>query len=141
MSWKSRARSVAVLDVPSQRAVVYVAWGIEEDRPLYVGRSRTLMTRIGQHAHKSAWWPYVRRLEVYSYANEGEAIVAEAEAIADLRPEWNQRQRGGPNLRQRLRRKRWHPEPAEYGPPLTFDEISADQLAIIARVQNRGRVE
>ena len=138
--WRKRSLGKSELRVPNDQACVYIAWGLDESRPLYVGKSRSLMQRLGSHARSSAWWPYLHRLEVYGYRSDEAALIAEAEAIHELRPAYNQVGNRGtipPMVRYLRRRKK--PEPSVYGSPISTDEIPAAQLAIIARVQNRRK--
>lgn len=138
MSWRTKARYD--FEFPTDEAFVYIAWGMDESRPLYIGKTRHLMRRMAGHERSSPWFPYLRRLEVYGYPSEKKALIAEAEAIATMDPEYNIVGAFGntPPLVRYLRRRRPTPPPG-YGPEITTDEISADQLAIIRRVQNRGR--
>lgn len=140
MSWDKGSSGKWTLEIPTDQAFVYVAWGLDERRPLYVGKTRSLMGRLGQHEQASPWFRYVRRLEVYGFRSELAALEAEAQAIHDLQPAFN---RTGitshiPAVLRYRRRKR-SPVPLGNGPPITTDEISPDQLAIVARVQNRRR--
>lgn len=141
MKWDRRARHTASFELPEAEAFVYVAWGRDESRALYVGKSRNVMSRIGQHAQASPWFPYLARLDFYGYRSEGEALQAEAEAIAELRPEYNVALNVGsePTPTRYLRPRRKH-QPFTFGERwATVDDIPADQLAIIRRIQNRGR--
>ena len=134
--WRQRSISKSVLDLPASGFYVYIAWGTDKKRPLYVGKSRNLLARMGQHSQSSAWWKYMQRLAVYAYPTEADALNAEAEAIGELQPEYN--------LAGVTRRplQPYKPKPLlidDHGPRISTDEIPSHQLAIIARVQNRGR--
>lgn len=139
MTWRSRRRSV--LEVPDGVYFVYLAWGFDPKRPLYVGKTRALMGRLGKHSQQSRWFDSVRRWEVYAYPSEEEALIAEGDAINELRPEYNQAgNRGAPPPMARYLRHRIPRQPVPtYGPPITTDEITAEQLAVVQRVQNRGK--
>jgi excinuclease UvrABC nuclease subunit len=93
---------------------------------------------MSMHERRSEWFPLVRRFELYAYATEADALVAEAEAISELKPDYNYAGNRGklPPLARYLRRRVPQP-PISYGPEIATDEISSDQLEIIARVQRR----
>lgn len=92
---------------------VYVAWGRNRQRPLYVGKTNLPMGRIGNHFRDSVWARRVQAFNCYGFQTEREALQAELRAIKELNPVYNV-------IRS---------EPA-------FDED--EQAAIIRRVQNRG---
>ena len=138
MSWKKRATGHSRVDLPNDSAYVYVAWGLDDRRPLYVGKTRRFHRRMAMHERHSKWWPLVRRFDLYSYRTEADALVAESEAIRDLGPDYNLVGNQGKltSLARYLKRRISQP-PTTYGPEISTDEIPADQLAIVARVQRR----
>jgi hypothetical protein len=69
---------------------VYRIFG-DDDRLLYVGRSRWPAERIRQHARRAAWWPHARRHEVTWHPDKDTATVAERRAIQAERPAHNVR--------------------------------------------------
>lgn len=134
-NWRRRCLSKSVLELPAHDHYVYVAWGTDKNRPLYVGKSRSLLARLGQHSQNSLWWHHLTRLAIYSYDSEREALRAEAEAIAEYQPEYN---RAGVSRPMSQPISNPGPPPS-YGPPMNTDDLTADHLAIIARVQRLGR--
>jgi hypothetical protein len=124
---------------------VYIAWGHDRSRPLYVGKSREPLNRIGRHLRATAWGASVVEWELYSFDSELAALNAEARAIHALNPVHNIA-RGGPGgvrtrqyrPRDNNSRKRAMPSALEaISKPI--HGISKEQMAIIRRVQNRGR--
>lgn len=55
---------------------------------LYVGMSRRLRNRIKQH-RRSPWWSEITKISYRRYQSEGQALDAEAEAIAVESPKYN----------------------------------------------------
>lgn len=156
---------------------VYVGWGAERSRPLYVGKARKPWSRFLFHLSHTEWAAEVVEWECHGFPTERQAETAEIEAIHDLNPihnfqrrltvaQWEEIRRESdlkeaakaearkkaneayrarlaateaksrrpkvqvvsPHPRKRLRQVKWD------------DEIfTPDQLAIIRKVQNRGR--
>ena len=71
-------------------ACVYRAYD-ESGAILYVGSSKDLEKRLGQHRRSSQWWPLAARIERDEFATIAEARAAEDEAIAVLDPPHNDR--------------------------------------------------
>ena len=140
MSWRSRSTGRVSIQFPNDAAYVYIAWGMDSKRPLYIGKTRAYHKRMAGHERASKWWPFLRSIDLYAYRTEAEALIAESEAITELQPEYNQVGNAGapPPLVRYLRHRAAQP-PIDFGPPISTDEIPAHQLAIIARVQRRGR--
>ena len=141
MKWDKRAKRKVTIEVPTDEAFVYIAWGRDESRPLYVGKSRNLMARIGEHARSSQWYVYLDHFDIYGYRTELDAIEAEADAIHGLQPEYNVALNvGRPPRLNRYRRMRRQLQAFTYGERWpTLDDIPTEQRDIIARVQNRGK--
>jgi hypothetical protein len=122
---------------------VYVGWGHDRSRPLYVGKSREPLNRIGRHLRQTAWGASVVDWELYAFGSELEALDAESRAIHELDPIHNIA-RGGPGgMRTRQYRPRDN-ESRRRRMPTALEAISKpihgispEQLAIIRRVQNR----
>lgn len=69
---------------------VYVLWGDDDERPLYVGQSTNILSRLGSHLSDPKKRRAVRRVTVLPLAaNKMDAV--EAELIALHRPVWNVR--------------------------------------------------
>lgn len=72
---------------------VYVAWGADRARPLYIGKSRSFFARAGFHRQVAEWSPLVEEWEIYAFPTEEDAIAVEIEAIHDLNPIYNRQRR------------------------------------------------
>lgn len=161
-----------VLDMPRRGSCyVYIAWGEDRSRPLYVGKARNPWSRISTHMHQRPWQADVVAWEAHGFPSEGLAEAVEIEAIAHFNPihnsmrrmtraEWAEQHRISAERKTRkeaarakvtaeweaTRAKRATPKPVmpAYKPRRLRrqrwrDEVfTPDQLAIIARVQNRG---
>lgn len=140
MSWRKRAVGRTTLEYPGPGYYVYVAWGMDRSRALYVGKTRAFHPRMAGHERQSPWFPYLRTMDLYAYSTEEQALIAEAEAIRDLKPEYNQVGNAGklPPMVRYLRHRKAQPL-VTYGSEITTEQISAKQLAVIARVQRLGR--
>jgi hypothetical protein len=149
---------------------VYVAWGVNRDRPLYIGKAVTPTERIMWHVRNASWAAEVEEWEVHGFPTAELAEAIEIEAIHDLNPihnvmrrwtraQWDEhrqvsaereaaKQAARDKITADYEARRSRPKPA---PPPVYKprpvrkqkfrkEIwTPDQLAIIARVQNRGR--
>ena len=145
---------------------VYVAWGSDRSRPLYVGKARNPYDRIATHMRQKPWIGDVVEWECRGFPDERTAEYAEIEAIAALNPihnvirrmtqaQWAEIRRASraKEAAQRRVAAEWRaarqapapkPEPVYRRKPLRRvkwrdDVFTPDQLDIIARVQNRGR--
>lgn len=75
-----------VRPLPRQH-VVYVAWGEDRSRPLYVGRAVNLWRRFEQHAQwKADWVAETVELECHVFPTAEMADMAETDAILALDP-------------------------------------------------------
>jgi len=157
------------LDMPRlDRCYVYVAWGQDEVRPLYVGKARNPWARIATHMRHKSWIADVVRWEAHGFPTEKLALEAEDEAIHALNPIHNgirrlprsimdqrwlelfERNEREAAEQKRLARERLREQLRERRPPpirvprkrvrrAPLDDVfTPEQLAIIARVQNRG---
>jgi predicted GIY-YIG superfamily endonuclease len=61
----------------------------KEDRLLYVGISKKVFNRINEHMNEKSWASEIAREEVTRFANRGEAMDAEIEAIKKEQPLYN----------------------------------------------------
>jgi hypothetical protein len=152
---------------------VYVAWGRNRERPLYVGKAVTPTERIMYHVRHAPWAAEVEEWEVHGFPTADNAEWAEIEAIHDLNPihnvmrrmtqaQWDEQHRISSEkeaqkaaarakareellAREARRAARIKPPEPLYKPRKVRkqkwrdDVFTPDQLAIIARVQNRGR--
>lgn len=145
MSWDESAigrQSLRSPHIDWDACYVYVAWGHDRSRPLYVGKSREPLNRIGRHLRGTAWGSEVIEWDMVAFGTEGEAIRAEARAIHELNPIHNvQRGGGGASFRRSFTRApRLGKVPSAHKAiPPPIHGISPEQLAIIARVQRRGK--
>ena len=120
---------------------VYVAWGHDRSQPLYVGKSREPLNRIGRHLRSTAWGADVVEWELFAFDSERAALDAEASAIRVLDPIYNVTRGGAGGMRTRKSKGRNNVgrriPPAHVAIPKPIRGISPEQLAIINRVQNR----
>ena len=68
---------------------VYFLWGSDSARPLYVGKSKNLLTRLGQHMGNPLRAPYVERVTFIKYDSAHEMDDAERVYISGCNPLWN----------------------------------------------------
>ena len=120
---------------------VYIAWSHDRSRPLYVGKSREPLNRIGRHLRSTAWGSSVVEWELIAFDSEQDALRAEARAIYQLDPIHNIARGGSGGSRTRKVRPRnslRRPMPAAHKAiPKPIHGISDDQLKIIRQVQGR----
>lgn len=84
--------SAVLLPATPAAAYVYVAWGRQGPRPLYVGyTAMALFRRIAGHLGRSSWVGKVRRWEFYAFDSVEAAAEAEMAAIIELNPIHNRR--------------------------------------------------
>jgi excinuclease UvrABC nuclease subunit len=90
--WKERGSDHTFTVAPLPRGhYVYIAWGADRSRPLYIGKAVNLWRRYEQHgAWKADWLPLVEELEVRSFPTAELARRAELDAIQTLNPIYNQ---------------------------------------------------
>ena len=80
-----RAQIDAVPEAPG----VYLLYG-ESGPPLYIGKSRSMRTRVLQHFYSSATWlQEVRRIEWQRSVGELGALLAESRLVKELGPTYN----------------------------------------------------
>ncbi len=60
-----------------------------EGNLLYIGISKSHMTRLGQHQHGSHWFWDITRIEIEYFETREDAVTAEALAIAKEKPRHN----------------------------------------------------
>lgn len=123
---------------------VYIAWGEDRTRPLYIGKSREPIGRIGRHLREATWCYDVRSFDFYAFVTELGALDAEARAIRELDPVHNVMRGNSGGRRSRKitpRRLRRFPVAAFQAIPIPIrGPITSEQEAIVARVQGRGKV-
>lgn len=73
------------VEIQSRPTLVYVAWGTDRRRPVYVGITCDLQARIQVH-RASTWWEQVRHIELEHYTNRRAAEEREADLIRRLAP-------------------------------------------------------
>lgn len=59
--------------------------------PVYIGCTSQPLPRMAQHQRASAWWPEVAEVRTEYFANQAEALAAEANAILTEQPRHNVR--------------------------------------------------
>ena len=144
--WDERATGRQTMTSPAidwDACYVYVAWSHDRSRPLYVGKSREPLNRIGRHLRSTAWAAAVVEWELIAFDSEQDALMAEARAIHQLDPVYNVI-RGGSGgtctrkVRPRNNNSRRRQIPAAHvAIPKPIHGISDDQLKIIRQVQSR----
>ena len=79
----------AVIDAVPEAPGVYLLYG-ESGPPLYVGKSRSMRSRVLQHFYSSAaWLQEVRRIEWHRTVGELGALLTEARLVKHLGPTYN----------------------------------------------------
>lgn len=58
-------------------------------RLLYVGISLNALQRLGQHSYGAAWFDHIATVTIEQHPTRGDALTAEAIAIAKESPLWN----------------------------------------------------
>jgi hypothetical protein len=93
MAWNDTSdESVRFPAPPPMRAdrfYVYVAWGNDRGRPLYVGKGNRPTIRIGLHLARAKWVDEVVEFECHAFSSSEEALEAEKCAIYELNPIYN----------------------------------------------------
>jgi DNA polymerase-3 subunit epsilon len=88
----------AAIDEIPEAAGVYLFYE-EQGKPLYVGKSRAMRSRVLQHFVTGAsWTPRVRRIEWQRTAGELGALLREAALVKDLDPLYNRQLRRAARL-------------------------------------------
>lgn len=83
----------AVLDAVPEAPGVYILYG-EAGAPLFIGKSRSMRTRVFQHfCSSSSWIQNVRAIEWQRSAGELGALLREARLVKELGPIHNRRPR------------------------------------------------
>jgi excinuclease UvrABC nuclease subunit len=59
------------------------------ERLLYVGSTRHLRRRLGEHRRKQPWYPKVTELRAFPFPTLDAALAAESKAIRDCLPRYN----------------------------------------------------
>lgn len=57
-----------------------------DDRPLYVGQSGQIRSRISQHRSVSPWWKDAARVRITAASDRDGALALEGRLIAELAP-------------------------------------------------------
>jgi DNA polymerase-3 subunit epsilon len=83
----------AAIDEIPESAGVYLFYE-DQGKPLYIGKSRAMRSRVLQHfVATSSWTPRVRRIEWQRTAGELGALLREAELVKQLDPVYNRQLR------------------------------------------------
>lgn len=92
MSWNEGSDGSLTFDAPTfrpDRFYVYIAWGEDRQRPLYVGKGNRPFTRLGLHLALAKWADQARSFECHAFLSPEAALEAEIEAIHELNPIYN----------------------------------------------------
>lgn len=73
----------------TDRFYVYLVWGEDRARPLYIGKANRPFTRAGHHLATAPWAGEIRSFECHAFLSANAALVAELEAIHELDPVYN----------------------------------------------------
>ena len=85
----------AVIDAVPEAPGVYLLYG-ESGPPLYIGKSRSMRSRVLQHFYSSvAWLQEVRRIEWHRSVGELGALLTEARLVKELGPTYNRQLKAG----------------------------------------------
>jgi DNA polymerase-3 subunit epsilon len=88
----------AAIDAVPEAPGVYLLYG-ERGAPLYIGKSRSMRTRVLQHFSSSAHWlPLVHRIDWRRTTGELGALLLEARLVKELAPEFNRQLRASEGL-------------------------------------------
>lgn len=68
---------------------VYILWGNDPDRPLYVGQSTNVLSRLGSHLGQNERRATVRRVSLIRCDTRADMNEVEWDLIAGLRPSLN----------------------------------------------------
>lgn len=68
---------------------VYLLWGKDTARPLYVGESGNVLQRLGAHMSDSGRRNRVERIQLISCASKTGRRALETQLIGKYRPPWN----------------------------------------------------
>lgn len=98
-----------------QRSFVYIVRarrqrirrGLREAAVLYVGASRYVVQRLGQHSREAAWWAEAATVELIPFDSQEEAFAVERSLIGDLDPEYNTRGRMEPMRIRQVKPEFW----------------------------------
>ena len=90
---------------------LYRLWNSSDDL-LYVGISKSALTRLGQHQRSQPWADEICRITIERFDTRGQAETAEVEAIAAERPKYNVRHAVKPTNMQ-LANEQWRQMTAE----------------------------
>ena len=88
MNWDELGSTGVFSITPPKRGFyVYIAWGADRTRPLYIGRAVNLWRRFEQHAQwKAQWVAEVVELECRAFPSAEMAESAERDAILEMNP-------------------------------------------------------
>lgn len=87
------ARNRSMIPLSDRTTFVYRAFGTRGEL-IYVGISQSWRHRLEGHAKRSAWWPWVRHIEIQEFVDRPAAFAMESWAIAhekpleNLEPQW-----------------------------------------------------
>lgn len=152
--WEDGSDHHFTVPVRRDRFYVYIAWGADRARPLYVGKANNIFSRFGTHLHQAPWTHDVIEVECFGFHNEGAAYAAESEAIHALNPIHNrvlpltasekERRRAEGEARREAREEQRRRDEAfrRSGPPPIFKVVTrrADQPKRRVKILRRGYI-
>jgi predicted GIY-YIG superfamily endonuclease len=120
------------------KTYVYRLWNAQKEL-LYVGISKSLMTRIDQHDKGKEWGAEIDEVTAKSYSSRDSARTAEIQAIKKENPKYNIQDRGPVNFFA-LSRQQWDAMDEEQR-LLTADVVKKLAAAIMAATRNPDKNE
>lgn len=109
---------------------VYRAYD-SQDRLLYVGISKDVLDRLGQH-RSSGWAQYVTNLTIEYFPTRQQALEAESRAIKDEDPVWNS---AGRNADRHMRWMVAYPD--RHADDISDQELETLALEALRHFENR----
>lgn len=68
---------------------VYLLWGADADRPMYVGQSRNILSRLGSHMQNPERGPHVHSVQLLRCESKKAMDEMERSLIVGYQPAWN----------------------------------------------------
>lgn len=97
LRWKSQIHTLDIshIDQIGEYAgcFVYLLWGENRERPLYIGQTKTILWRLAQHSRLggSLFAPEIRSVTIIRCQEVGEMEALERELIRTMNPMYNRR--------------------------------------------------
>lgn len=90
MTGERRSTSTGWMELPIVEGFyVYALWGDDPTRPLYIGKSRNLLGRVGTHLSNPNRAEHIRRVTVVRCSSQESMDRRELREIRTRKPTWN----------------------------------------------------